>query len=177
MLIGSSITLILLITALVACYTYIKGKQLTPMTGMMISMTTSMMTGMALGTILGIMIKDKDLTLPTIISVSIGMMVGYISGRPVSLIASLDGITAGIMGGMMGAMLGVMTQPSTAEMMIYFIDGIYLLVNIVLFRVIDEETKLNQKGASNKIGKFFIFVVLVAFMGFLISLNVNLFFH
>lgn len=170
--------LILLITSMVICYTHIKRKYLSNMTGMIVSMSNSMMSSLAFGTIFGIYIQDKDLTLPTIVSVSIGMLVGYITGRQVSLLASLEGITAGIMGGMMGAMLGVMTQPRTTEMMIYFIDVIYLLANLVLFRVIDEETGSYQKGASKKshfIIKLFVLIVLLVSMCFLVSLNLFLF--
>jgi plastocyanin len=98
------------------------------MTGMMISMTNSMMTSIAIGTILATLILNKDLTIPTIVAVLIGMIVGYLNGRPVSLIASLDGLTAGIMGGMMGSMLGVMLQPTSINLMIYFIDIVFVLV-------------------------------------------------
>ena len=150
MLLSFSITLIFLITCIVVYYTYLKRKYLSSMTGMIVSMTNSLMTGMALGTFLGIFIPDKDLTLPTIIAVSIGMIVGYVTGRPISLIASLDGITAGIMGGMMGTMLGIMLQPKYTQIMIFFIDVIYILVTVVLLRVIDQETKTNQNENSKK---------------------------
>lgn len=110
------------------------------MTGMIISMANAMMASMAFGTILGILVPHKDLTIPTMIAVSIGMIVGYVSGRPVSLIASLDGIIAGIMGGMMGTMLGIMLMPTFAQMMILFIDVIYILVTVLLLRVIAKES-------------------------------------
>lgn len=147
------------------------------MTGMIISMTNSMMTSISLGTFIGILIQDKDLTTPTIISVSIGMLVGYVTGRSISLIASLDGLTAGIMGGMMGAMLGVMLQPKSTEVMIYFIDVIDVIVNVLLLRVIDEEIKTNQKEPSNKkplIINFIVFVAILVLMLLLINLNLKL---
>lgn len=120
------------------------------MAGMMISMTNSMMVSIAIGSILGTLIQNKDLTIPTIISVTLGMIVGYITGRPVSLMASIDGLTAGIMGGMMGSMLGVMLQPKSTDVMVYFIDIVFVAVIVLLIRLIDEETKTNKQETRNK---------------------------
>jgi hypothetical protein len=50
------------------------------MAGIMIAMTNSMMVRMALGAILGTFAQNKDITIPTIISVSIGMVVRYTYG-------------------------------------------------------------------------------------------------
>ena len=138
------------------------------MAGMMISMTNSMMTSIAIGTILGTLIQDKDLTIPTIVAVSIGMIVGYITGRPVSLMASVDGLTAGIMGGMMGSMLGVMLQPKSINLMIYFIDIVFVLVIIILVRLIDEETKKDKQETFNKkplVANPIVLIVLLLIMG------------
>jgi hypothetical protein len=140
MLISVSITIIFLITSIVVYCTFSNRTYISPMTGMIISMANAMMASMAFGTILGILVPHKDLTIPTMIAVSIGMIVGYVSGRPVSLIASLDGIIAGIMGGMMGTMLGIMLMPTFAQMMILFIDVIYILVTVLLLRVIAKES-------------------------------------
>jgi len=174
MLLFSSISLVFLISILVVYCTYRKRRKLTSMTGMIVSMTNSMMSSAALGTMLGIFITDKDVTFPTIAAVTAGMMAGYLTGRPVSLMASLDGITAGIMGGMMGAMLGVMVQPAHATIMICFIDMIYLVVNVLLLRVILEETKEPLFKKTSFLIKCLNFLVLLVFMGILISLNIHL---
>jgi ABC-type xylose transport system permease subunit len=150
MLFTISIMLIVLISIIVVYTTHMKRKQISPMAGMIISMTNSMMASIALGIILGIHAKDMDLTSPSIISISIGMIMGYITGRPISLMASLEGIIAGIMGGMMGAMLGVMLQPNSAPMMMTFIDVIYILVTALLIRVIDQELKTKKNDHSKK---------------------------
>jgi hypothetical protein len=172
MLLCVSIMFIFLITSLVVYYTYIKRKCLRPMAVMIISMTSSMMTSIALGTILGIFILEKDLTLPTIIAVSMGMFIGYFTGRPISLLASLEGISAGVMGGMMGAMLGVMVPPHHTEIIICFIDVVYLLVYIVLFRVIAEET-----NSSKTVSKLLTFIFVLLLIGFLVWLNFLFFFN
>ncbi|WP_028390677.1 cupredoxin domain-containing protein [Bacillus cihuensis] len=172
MLLSVSIALIVLLTSYVVYYTFRNRHRLTSMTGMMVSMTNSMMSSIALGTILGAYIQDKDLTIPTILSVSIGMLVGYLTGRPVSSMASLDGLTAGIMGGMMGSMLGVMLQPKSVEVMIYFIVVIFVLVIVLLIRLIDEETKRNNKEKTfNKrplVANPIVLIVLLVFMSILV---------
>ena len=140
MILGGSLTLTILITGFVMYFTYIRRKQLSTMTGMVVCMANSMLAGIVLGTVLGMTDHNRDLTLPTILAVSFGIIAGYLTGRPLSLVVSLEGMTAGMMGGMMGAMLGVMTQPSTSQLMLFFLDVIYLFVCIVLIRVIEEET-------------------------------------
>jgi ribose/xylose/arabinose/galactoside ABC-type transport system permease subunit len=150
MLLTISITLIVLISIIVVYTTHMKRNQISTMAGTIISMTNSMMASIALGIILGINAKDMDLTSPIIVSVSIGMIAGYVTGRPISLLASLEGIMAGIMGGMMGAMLGVMLQPNSAQLMMAFLDVIYILVTALLLRVIDQEIKTKKNDHSKK---------------------------
>lgn len=90
------------------------------MAGMMIAMTNAMMASISLGAILGILgtiIQSKDLTIPTIVSVSISNDCCFFVRKILSLMASLDGLTAGIMNGMMGSMSGVM-QPKSVDFLI-----------------------------------------------------------
>jgi len=172
MLIYTSIALIVLLTTYVIYFTYQRRERLTCMTGMMIAMTTSMMVSISLGAILGTFIENKDLTIPTIASVLIGMVTGYATGRPVSPMAALDGLTAGIMGGMMGSMLGVMLQPTSIDLMIYFIDIIFVLVLIYLLRLIDEESKASKQETVQYrkplIANPILLIVILAFMGTLV---------
>jgi hypothetical protein len=140
MILLGSLTVTVLLTAFVMYVLYNRRKQLSTMAGMVVCMANSMLAGIVLGTILGMADPNKDLTMPTILAVSFGMVAGYLTGRPISLVVSVEGMTAGIMGGMMGAMLGVMTQPSKSQLMLFFLDLIYLFVSIVLIRIIEEET-------------------------------------
>jgi len=54
------------------------------------------------------------------------------------------------MGGMMGAMLGVMLQPNSAQLMMAFLDVIYILVTALLLRVIDQEIRTKKNDHSKK---------------------------
>lgn len=140
MILWGSLIVTVFITGFVMFVSYNRRKQLSTMTGMIVCMANSMLAGIVLGTILGMADPSRDLTLPTILAVSFGMIAGYLTGRPISLVVSVEGMTAGIMGGMMGAMLGVMTQPSKSELILFFLDLVYLFVSIVLIRIIEEET-------------------------------------
>jgi hypothetical protein len=171
MLLYVSITMIVLLASYIIYYTFRNKQRLTCMAGMMIAMTNSMMVSISLGAILGTFIQDKDLTIPTIASVSIGMVVGYLTGRPISLMASIDGLTAGVMGGMMGSMLGVMLQPKSIDILVYFIDIVFVLVIVLLISMIDEETKTQKQDTLARkplIVNPFILVAMLAFMGFLV---------
>ncbi|MDQ1146147.1 putative membrane protein [Bacillus sp. SORGH_AS 510] len=166
MLLFVSFGFICFLTCMIVFYTYINRNRFRQMTGMMISMVNSMISSIAIGTIFGIYVVDKDLTLPTMIAVSIGIIVGYMTGRPISLIAALEGMTAGVMGGMMGAMLGVMIPSNHTEVIICFIVVVDLLVNVVLFRVISEEM-----NTSKFLSKLLTITLVLVLMGFLTWLN------
>ena len=104
---------------------------------MVIAMGVAMVTGLLLGTVLGI--YWKQMTWPTIIAIIWGILAGFLAGYPVRWVAALEGVFAGFMGGAMGPMLGVMVeQPMT---MIYFLDGLSLLLIIGLFAFIRSQTQ------------------------------------
>ncbi|SDX52066.1 hypothetical protein [Paenibacillus sp. CF384] len=119
--------------------TYLRSQFISCMAGMMIAMTIGMMTSVTVGTIAGVM-YPKDLTFPTAASVLLGLVCGYLAGKPISTMAALDGMLAGIMGGMMGAMLGVM-MGTHAVMMVLFVDVLYLFVHLVVLQLIREESQ------------------------------------
>ncbi|MGG3987018.1 cupredoxin domain-containing protein [Bacillus smithii] len=132
-----SISLIVLFTIYSIFYTYKRKEQLTCMAGMMVAMTIGMMSSIGLGVILGV-ILHHDLTISTIIAILFGMFAGYLAGKTISLMAAMDGMLAGIMGGMMGAMLGVMLI--TSDIMILFVDIIFIFIMSILNQLIDDET-------------------------------------
>ncbi|GGE12061.1 hypothetical protein GCM10011571_11800 [Marinithermofilum abyssi] len=72
------------------------------------------------------------------ISVTLGMAMGYLAGRPVHRLASLDGMLAGFMGGLMGPMLGVMVAPESPLLMIGFLDIVSVGMAMVLISWIRE---------------------------------------
>lgn len=142
-----SIFIIVLLTVYVIYYTYKQRSHLSCMAGMMIAMTNSMMSSVAIGTILGVY-YNVDLSSPTILAVAYGMLVGYLTGKPISLMAALDGLGAGIMGGMMGAMLGVMLLPNKIDVTVIFILAVFIVMVIVLLKVMDEEIAARTKDKA-----------------------------
>jgi plastocyanin len=111
---------------------------------MMISMTAGMMSSLLIGTVLGTL-TEGQLVFPTINAVLAGMVVGFCTGKPISLMAALDGLMAGIMGGMMGAMLGVMVISQTPSIVVGFVDLIFVVVMLLLVKLIKEEADISKK--------------------------------
>lgn len=167
-----SMIIVLLFTAYSVTYTYKRKEKLTCMAGMMIAMTAGMMSSLALGVILGV-VMNRDLTLSTMIAILFGMGIGYLTGKPVSLMAALDGMMAGIMGGMMGAMLGVMLIVS--DIMLLFIDIIFVFVMGILIQLIDEETGKIKK-TNEEVNKPVLGNALTLVIGFIL-VGVLLFFQ
>ncbi|MBM7563290.1 hypothetical protein [Paenibacillus sacheonensis] len=121
------------------------------MAGMMIAMTIGMMQSLAAGTIAGILLPS-DLAVPTAGAVLLGIVCGYLAGKPISTMAALDGMLAGIMGGMMGAMLGVMIGRH-AVMTVLFVDVIFVFIHIVLHQLINEETAAPSAAEKTETGQ------------------------
>jgi hypothetical protein len=135
----------LAVTVYCLIHTYKRRSKITCMTGMMIAMITAMMSSFQAGLILGIMYHSQ-LELSSIVAVMLGLIVGFVAGKPISLMAGMDGMAAGIMGGFMGAMLGVMlTNPA---LMIWFFDSVFILMFITIFLLIREEENLYENWKS-----------------------------
>lgn len=149
MLEWASIILTVLLSSYVIIVSTKKKNKLSCTVGKMASMTNSMMASVTIGTVLGIMFRSSDLSIPTIISIMIGMSIGFLTGNPISPMAALEGITAGIMGGMMGAMLGMMLQTTYMELMMYFLDVIYVLIMILLLKIIDKEANKQDEDIKS----------------------------
>jgi uncharacterized membrane protein YidH (DUF202 family) len=162
-------------TAYVMHLVYLYKGQISCTVAMMVAMAAAMMSSLLLGTVLGIQFSGR-LFLPTEWSVLIGMMVGYLLGKPIHLMAALDGVMAGVMGGMMGAMLGAMVVNEAPELTVGLITVIFMAVMLMTAQLIKQETrkKENQhspRGISLKILLFasvlLVLVVSFAFQKFL----------
>jgi plastocyanin len=150
MLIWISIALIIGLSSYVTFYTFRSKNKLTCMAGMMIAMTNSMISSIALGTILGISF-NLNLSFPTIVAVSYGMLIGYLTGKPISTMAALDGLGAGVMGGMMGAMFGVMLVPEIIDITILFILTVFIIVVLTLLKMMEEELQASNSKIKKPI--------------------------
>jgi hypothetical protein len=142
-------TLNIAVTIICLFHTFKRRNKITCMAGMMIAMITAMLSSFQIGLVLGTM-YSSELEMSSIVSISLGMFVGFIAGKPISLMAGMDGMAAGIMGGAMGAMLGVMlTNP---VLMIWFTDFVLILMFITVFLLIREEEILfeNWKNRQNE---------------------------
>ncbi|MEW4428188.1 cupredoxin domain-containing protein [Paenibacillus pabuli] len=145
-----SILMVLGLSGIIVLNTYRRKERITGMSGMMIAMSIGMMSSIALGFQLGI-VFDHDLAIPSIIAILFGLGVGYLTGKPISVLASLDGMLAGIMGGMMGAMLGSML--GFTYIMVLFIDIVFIFIFFVVLQLISSESmerkKTNKSGISS----------------------------
>jgi hypothetical protein len=81
------------------------------------------------------------MTWPTMVSVILGIGLGYLTGRPVHIVATLDGMLAGIMGGLMGPMLGVMVAIENPLLMVGFLDCVFIGMIFTLVFFIREHVK------------------------------------
>jgi hypothetical protein len=138
MLLMVSTLLALMYTGVCLMKVYLNRENLGNMTGMTVAMILGMISSLTVGLIVGIVFTN-DLTLSTIIAVSFGIIVGVMAGKPISLIVMLEGIGAGVMGGMMGAMLGDMLPLNNNNLMLIFMDILFILSILLIIHVINIE--------------------------------------
>ena len=156
-----SVLMIVLLSGYIVLNTNKRQERVTGMTGMMIAMSIGMMSSLALGFQLGI-VFDHDLSVPSIIAILFGLGIGYLAGKPVSVLASLDGMLAGIMGGMMGAMLGSML--GFTYIMALFVDIVFILIFCVILQITNSDSVETNKTKSSGISVPFIAgIITVAF--------------
>jgi uncharacterized membrane protein YfcA len=116
------------------------------MTGMMIAMTLAMVSSVPIGLLLGVWYQP-DLNVPSFMGVLFGMVIGFLAGKPISLMAAMDGMLAGMMGGMMGVMFGNMLSDPTP--MIWFVDFIFIVMIFMFFFLIKEEKEYFERTKND----------------------------
>ncbi|WEG13666.1 hypothetical protein PU629_04680 [Pullulanibacillus sp. KACC 23026] len=72
---------------------------------------------------------------PFIVSILLGIAVGFIIGKPLKVFAIVDGMVSGLMGGMMGLMAPMMAHLSPAWFSI-FMDAIFILLMAVILKLL-----------------------------------------
>lgn len=93
-----------------------------------IIMGVSMITSLTFGIVIGMMFMH-DLVTSTIVATSIGLVIGFIVGKPFNNVAILGGMTESVMGAMMGTMTGSMVHMASNYM-------IFLLFVNVVFAIL-----------------------------------------
>ncbi len=126
------LAVVVIITSYIIIFTYRQKEKVTCTSGMMIAMTVAMNAGFYIGTILGVLGQHR-MTEPTVFAVIISLIIGYLTGRPFSIMAVLDGMMAGVMGGMMGAMLGVMVFNQSPEWILLLMGLLFLLFKFLIW--------------------------------------------
>lgn len=134
-----SIFFVLIMTCFSITRIFAGKGSLSRMTGMMIAMTMGMMPSVTLGVILGVILPG-DLSIVTFISILFGMGTGVIAGRFFGSVAVVEGAVTGIMGGMMGPMVGMMLMEG-ANLMILFLDVVFVFTMAALIQIVNKESK------------------------------------
>jgi hypothetical protein len=148
MLLTISTLLVLMYTGVSIVKIYLYRKNLGNMTGMTVVMILAMFSSLTVGLIMGIVFAN-DLTLSTIIAMIFGMIAGTLAGKPLSPIVMLEGIGAGAMGGMMGAMLGVMLPLTNFNIMLLFMDILFIIGVLLINYVINIELNKDKNVVVN----------------------------
>jgi hypothetical protein len=146
MLLIISILIVLGYTTCLICNIYINNDKLTGMTGMIIVMSLGMVSSLVIGLISGIIYKD-NLTLSTILAVTLSLIVGYFLGKRLGLFVTIEGMAASLMGSMMGAMLGEMLPSGNYTIMLAFMDALYIIVVSLIFLLIRNILRKNSDKA------------------------------
>lgn len=164
MLLMISILIVLGCTTFLIFNISFNNEKLTDMTGMIIVMSSGMMTSLVIGLISGIIYKN-DLTTSTIVAIVISLLFGYFLGKRLGLVVIMEGMASSLMGSMMGAMLGEMLPPEKFQIMLAFMDGLYIIVVYLIFLLISNISRKSSDQAlsiNHAYTSIFIMVILIA---------------
>ena len=149
MLLIISTLLVLLYTSVCVIKIHQVRKNLKNMTGMMTIMILCMGSSLTIGLIVGIF-YTSNLAHSTMIAMTFSLIVGYLAGKSINLLAIGEGIAGGIMGGMMGAMLGDMLPPGNYTAMLIYMDVLFILSILFLVTLMNVELKNDKENLTFK---------------------------
>ncbi|MDR0270784.1 hypothetical protein [Paenibacillus sp.] len=148
MLLNISMLIVFIYTVLCIMYVQMNRHILANMTGTVVAMTTGLMSNLTIGVILG-MLFPQNLVVSTGISILFCFLIGYLIGRPLSLLAVVEGIGGGIMGGVHGAMLGEMIPRRQWDVMLFIMDAMYIAVTaLVIYLIHDRKHQQEEPTAA-----------------------------
>ncbi|BFH65322.1 hypothetical protein [Paenibacillus azoreducens] len=148
MLLNMSMLIVFVYTVLCIMYVQMNRHVLANMTGTVVAMTTGLMSNLTIGVILG-MLFAQNLVLSTGISIVFCFLIGYLIGRPLSLLAIVEGIGGGIMGGVHGAMLGEMIPKRQWDVMLFIMDAMFIAVTaLVIYLIHDRKHRQEEPVAA-----------------------------
>lgn len=107
-----------------------------------ITMSFNTVAGMALGTVISMLFYYHALP-----SLCVGLLVGYLTGKPLGHFAILDGMTSGLMGGLMGAMVIPMIHLHDAWTIL---EGVFVFLMLVNYKLIGQ-VAVSEKNSDSKI--------------------------
>lgn len=147
MLLTISTLLVLLYTSVCLIKIHQVRKNLENMTGMMIVMILCMGSSLTIGLIIGIFYTN-DLAHSTMIAMTFSLVIGYLAGKPISLLAIGEGMAGGVMGGMMGAMLGDMLPLGNYTVMLIYMDVLFILSVLFMVTMMNVELKKDKENLT-----------------------------
>ncbi|WP_342045107.1 hypothetical protein [Bacillus sp. OTU530] len=160
MLLIISILIVLGYTAYLICKIYFNTDKLTGTTGMIIVMSLGMVSSLVIGLISGI-VYNNNLTTSTMIAVISSLIVGYFLGNKLGLLVTIEGMAASLMGSMMGAMLGVMLPSGKYQIMLVFMDFLYIIVASLIFLLISNIVRKSSDKAPTIINSYTLISMMV----------------
>ncbi|MED3729594.1 hypothetical protein [Priestia filamentosa] len=157
--------MILISSALLVAYltfyilvVYPKKQYITKMTSKMTSMVLGMTSSILIGLILGILLQG-DFAKSTISAIIISFIFALFIAKPFGYMASTEALCSSLMGGMMGAMLGEMLPSQDLNLMLFFIDTIYIVSMAYTLMLIKKEESKQVKMPLKKSSPSFSFIL------------------
>ncbi len=148
----------ILISSLVVAYltfyilvVYPKKQYITKMTSKMTGMILGMTSSTLIGLIMGILLQG-NFAKSTILAIIISFVFALLIARPFGSMASTEALCSSLMGGMMGAMVGEMLPSQDINLMLFFIDTIFIVSMAYMLMVMKieeiKQVKIPQKKSS-----------------------------
>jgi len=134
------------------------------MTGMILGMTSSTLIGLILGILL-----QGNFAKSTVLAIIISFVYALLIARPFGSMATTDALCSSLMGGMMGAMVGEMLPSQDINLMLFFIDTIFIVSMAYMLMIIKKEEIAQIKMPPKKFSPSFSFVLSIIIPIFIVG--------
>lgn len=117
--------------------------QISSAPGIIIGMSITAMTALLAGYMIGI--YSGDMFLSTGASMIVGIIIGFLAGQPIGIMAILGSALAGIISGLIGTIVGVMLQFTSPAIMLCVLLALYAVIIglAIAFLLVERDDKLS----------------------------------
>ncbi|MCM3651695.1 hypothetical protein M3184_07525 [Metabacillus litoralis] len=139
---------------------YPKKQYIQSMLAKMICMTIGMTSSLLIGLMAGVVLQG-NFAISTIVAIVISFVIAFLIGSPFGSMASMEALCSSLMGAMMGAMVGEMLPSEGVNVLLFFMDSIFIVSMAYVFILIKKEEQKSNTLAPKRNPSFSVIFTII----------------